>query len=252
MKHWSSSRRSEPQKGIEGVLLMSQLEVLQASPKFEMEISVRGGKEDWEPKTVLGVLLSSPFLHPVPKPPNWFGSSHNSCSNKYEGNISASVIWSNWFWIGFVDVGEVIRGVISEELRRHIGFRSWVLLGDKLGLLAEAFIVPVAEPIREVRYWILAACIASDWSLAAWSSQGDCWIIWRRFARAISCGNAAKKSVRGRWVMGSKPIWISFFLRWVFQKFLISLSVLPGRCFDIADHLKFKIIPTYIYIYQPN
>jgi hypothetical protein len=56
-------------------------------------------------------------------------------------------------------------------------------------------------------------------------------------ASAISCGSAAKKSVLGRWVIGSIPIWMSFFLRWVFQKFLISLSVRPGRFFAIADHL---------------
>jgi len=37
--------------------------------------------------------------------------------------------------------------------------------------------------------------------------------------------------------MGSKPIWMSRFLRCVFQKFLISLSVRPGRCVAITDHL---------------
>lgn len=91
------------------MLLRSQLEVLQASPRFEMEISVRGGKEDCEPRTVLGVLDPSPFIPgPVLKSPDRFGSLLSSCSNKYEGNNSASGIWSSWFGIGFV--GECIEG----------------------------------------------------------------------------------------------------------------------------------------------
>jgi hypothetical protein len=33
------------------------------------------------------------------------------------------------------------------------------------------------------------------------------------------------------------PIFLSFFLMWVFQWFLISLSVLPGSRAAILDHL---------------
>lgn len=42
----------------------------------------------------------------------------------------------------------------------------------------------------------------------------------------------------GLWVSGSMPFWSSFFLTRVFQKFLISLSVLPGRWAAICDHLQ--------------
>jgi len=38
-------------------------------------------------------------------------------------------------------------------------------------------------------------------------------------------------------VLGSMPRWRSFFLRQLFQKFLISLSVRPGKCDAICDHL---------------
>jgi hypothetical protein len=38
-------------------------------------------------------------------------------------------------------------------------------------------------------------------------------------------------------VSGSIPIFLSFFLMWVFQWFLISLSVRPGKCDAILDHL---------------
>ncbi len=38
-------------------------------------------------------------------------------------------------------------------------------------------------------------------------------------------------------VLGSIPTWRSFFLMQEFQKFLISLSVRPGSCVAICDHL---------------
>jgi hypothetical protein len=43
------------------------------------------------------------------------------------------------------------------------------------------------------------------------------------------------------WVRGSIPIFLSFFLMWVFQWFLISLSVRPGRCDAIFAHLATKL-----------
>ena len=46
---------------------------------------------------------------------------------------------------------------------------------------------------------------------------------------------------RRLWVCGSKPWEMSFFLIHEFQKFLTSLSVLPGRCFAIWAHLQHKI-----------
>ena len=42
---------------------------------------------------------------------------------------------------------------------------------------------------------------------------------------------------RRLWVLGSRPCAMSFFLMHEFQKFLISLSVLPGSCDAIWDHL---------------
>ncbi|KAG8076308.1 hypothetical protein GUJ93_ZPchr0006g46010 [Zizania palustris] len=54
-----------------------------------------------------------------------------------------------------------------------------------------------------------------------------------------------KKSVLGRWVIGSMPILMSFFLTCVSQKLLISLSVRLGICFAIADHLvQFRLFKT--------
>lgn len=49
-------------------------------------------------------------------------------------------------------------------------------------------------------------------------------------------------SLIGLWVVGSIPCFISFFFRLEFQKFLISLSVLPGNCAAIWAHL-IKIDP---------
>jgi len=39
------------------------------------------------------------------------------------------------------------------------------------------------------------------------------------------------------WVLGSMPLCLSFFLMQEFHKFFISLSVLPGNCAAIWDHL---------------
>lgn len=44
----------------------------------------------------------------------------------------------------------------------------------------------------------------------------------------------------GLWVTGSIPIFISFFLSFVFQWFFTSLSVLPGSRLAIKDHLHHK------------
>ncbi|WVZ92405.1 hypothetical protein U9M48_038475 [Paspalum notatum var. saurae] len=112
---------------------------------------------------------------------------------------------------------------------------------------ATAAVVVAADWRRHCRYWSLAAWMATSTSAdpapgpciscaaAAGPAAAPSWS--RRAASAMSCGSAAKKSVRGRCVMGSKPIWMRRFLRCVFQKFLISLSVRPGRCVAIADHL---------------
>lgn len=45
-------------------------------------------------------------------------------------------------------------------------------------------------------------------------------------------------SAIGLWVLGSMPLCLSFFLMLEFQKFFISLSVLPGNCAAIWDHLR--------------
>lgn len=47
-------------------------------------------------------------------------------------------------------------------------------------------------------------------------------------------------SDNGLWVFGSIPLCLSFFLRQEFHKFFISLSVLPGNCAAICDHLPKK------------
>jgi hypothetical protein len=44
-------------------------------------------------------------------------------------------------------------------------------------------------------------------------------------------------SASGLWVAGSMPRSLSFFLMYEFQKFLTSLSVRPGSCAAICDHL---------------
>lgn len=44
----------------------------------------------------------------------------------------------------------------------------------------------------------------------------------------------------GLWVTGSIPLCLSFFLRHEFHRFFISLSVLPGNCAAIWDHLKIR------------
>ena len=44
--------------------------------------------------------------------------------------------------------------------------------------------------------------------------------------------------VIGARVEGSSPIFKRRFFRLVVQKFLISLSVLPGSCEDMEDHMK--------------
>lgn len=47
---------------------------------------------------------------------------------------------------------------------------------------------------------------------------------------------------KGSWVCGSIPMQRSRFLRWVFHKFLISLSVLPGSWEAIEAHLQRLLI----------
>ena len=55
-------------------------------------------------------------------------------------------------------------------------------------------------------------------------------------------------SESGLWVFGSMPLCLSFFFRQEFHRFLISLSVLPGNCAAIWDHLiKQKIYKTTIH-----
>lgn len=44
-------------------------------------------------------------------------------------------------------------------------------------------------------------------------------------------------SESGLWVLGSIPFCMSFFLMEEFHRFFISLSVLPGNCAAIRDHL---------------
>jgi hypothetical protein len=86
--------------------------------------------------------------------------------------------------------------------------------------------------------------MAKQWS----SAEGSCRLLlllllllsilaapqWSLSAAAAS---ATLSSLSGLWVAGSMPCCRSFFLMHEFQKFLISLSVLPGSCDAIWDHL---------------
>jgi hypothetical protein len=58
---------------------------------------------------------------------------------------------------------------------------------------------------------------------------------------SCSGGGGAGGSCSGKWVTGSIPIRRSFLRMCVFQWFLISLSVLPGSCAAILDHLRHVI-----------
>ena len=49
---------------------------------------------------------------------------------------------------------------------------------------------------------------------------------------------AAAGSASGWWVAGSMPRSLSLFLMYEFQKFLTSLSVRPGSCPAMRDHLR--------------
>lgn len=61
-------------------------------------------------------------------------------------------------------------------------------------------------------------------------------------SEVFSSGGAFSAAVpeRGLWVVGSMPFCLSFFLMLEFHRFLISLSVLPGRRAAICDHLAEK------------
>lgn len=88
--------------------------------------------------------------------------------------------------------------------------------------------------------WNLASCVTSECSLRAlFISQGFVKLL-TIFAASKICCRLVRRfrwSVLGRWVTGSNPICKSFFLKCVFHRFLISLSVLPGRWDAIAAHL---------------
>lgn len=66
------------------------------------------------------------------------------------------------------------------------------------------------------------------------------WARWRVAGEGAADGEEGtgpEGEVEGLWVVGSRPILRNRFLRWVFQKFLISLSVRPGNWKAIDDHL---------------
>jgi hypothetical protein len=54
---------------------------------------------------------------------------------------------------------------------------------------------------------------------------------------AVRLITLAAAGASGLWVAGSMPRWRSFFLMKEFQKFFTSLSVRPGSCAAICDHL---------------
>lgn len=56
-------------------------------------------------------------------------------------------------------------------------------------------------------------------------------------AAVVFVGVAEESAASGLWVAGSMPRSLSFFLMYEFQKFLTSLSVRPGSCAAICDHL---------------
>lgn len=80
-----------------------------------------------------------------------------------------------------------------------------------------------------------------SWSELIITSGSGKWRLWVSFwgkCSALGKVSAAAACLwKGSWVTGSIPILRSFFLMWVFQWFLISLSVLPGNLAAILDHL---------------
>ena len=69
-------------------------------------------------------------------------------------------------------------------------------------------------------------------------------------ASSIHLVSSSLVSFNGLWVLGSIPWCLSFFFRHEFQRFLISLSVLPGNCAAIWDHLHSQIIRNYNHPYS--
>lgn len=227
----SSSSRISDQLGSGILLPPSQFGVLIVLQKFCTGMSMSGGMEFSGTNELFWLLLSASMLH------------HSlPLTMLFENRLVLPISWSNevlgiWLWgTCTANSGTLEEGTCGGH--RWLVCSSSVVKVFKLLLVVVGLVtMDTAECSSDCMYSSLAAWTATVCRPSMWPSHGCRSIIWRRLASAMSCGRDWKKSVLGRWVIGSMPILISFFLRWVFQKFLISLSVRPGRCFAIADHL---------------
>lgn len=77
------------------------------------------------------------------------------------------------------------------------------------------------------------------WASASSLALAHC-AIWRAASDVSGVTSNPLGAEEGSWVWGSMPIESRRFFRWVFHKFLISLSVLPGSCDAIAAHLDWR------------
>lgn len=84
-----------------------------------------------------------------------------------------------------------------------------------------------------------------------WWSLLLCWVILGIMSLSLSLwSSSSATSERGLWVVGSIPLCLSFFLREEFQKFFISLSVLPGNWAAIWDHLDYIGTHNELYMHK--